>query len=82
MKHSLKSLSEILDDSYPWYRSSLSAITDEVDAMEKELREHYREYKEMAKPPECDETWYCLQYLELLIEEILGDVKEGDVIGR
>ncbi len=52
----------------------LSKIIDEVHAMEGELREHYKEYKELAKPPECDETWYCLQYLELLIEEILGDI--------
>ena len=77
MKHTLKTISEILEKSLlSWNRSSLSAAVDEVDAMEKELREHYKEYKELAKPPECDETWYCLQYLELLIEEILGDVKE------
>jgi len=46
--------------------------------MERELREHYEEYKGLPKPPECDETWYCLQYLELLIEEILGDVVSSD----
>jgi len=75
MKHNLKTVSEILDGSYPWYvRRPLFKIIDEVDAMEKDLREHYKEYKELAKPPECDETWYCLQYLELLIEEILGDI--------
>lgn len=75
MKHNLKTISEILDKSYPWYiRRPLFKIVDEVHAVEKELREHYKEYKELAKPPECDETWYCLQYLELLIEEILGDV--------
>jgi len=75
MKHNLKTISEILDKSYPWYiRRPLFKIVDEVHAVEKELREHYKEYKELAKPPECDETWYCLQYLELLIEEMLGDV--------
>ena len=74
MKHNLKTVSELLERSHFWSRSSLFSIVDEVDAMEEELREHYEEYKELAKPPECDETWYCLQYLELLIEEILGDV--------
>lgn len=74
MKHNLKTVSEILEKSHFWRHSSQFSIVDEVDAMEKELREHYKEYKELAKPPECDETWYCLQYLELLIEEILGDI--------
>ncbi len=78
MKHNLKTISKILEKSQSWYRSSLSSIVDEVDAMERELREHYEEYKGLAKPPECDETWYCLQYLELLIEEILGDVVSSD----
>jgi len=55
--------------SYP------SAVETWFEDFEKELREHYEEYKKLAKPPECDETWYCLQYLELLIEEILGDVE-------
>jgi len=73
VKHNLKTISKILEESQSWYRSSLSSIVDEVDAMKKELREHYEEYKGLAKPPESDETWYCLQYLELLIEEILGD---------
>ncbi|MCK4697921.1 MAG: hypothetical protein KAT53_06420, partial [Dehalococcoidia bacterium] len=73
MEHNLKTISKILEESRAWSRSSLSSIVGEVDAVEKELREHYKEYKELAKPPECDETWYCLQYLELLIEEILGD---------
>jgi len=68
VKHTLKTINEILEES-----QSSQRARDEVDAMEKELREHYKEYKELAKPPECDETWYCLQYLELLIEEILGD---------
>jgi len=78
VKHTLKTISEVLEKSQPWCRSSLSSIVDEVDAMKIELREHYEEYKELAKPPECDETWYCLQYLELLIEEILGDVVSSD----
>jgi len=82
VKHNLKTISEVLEKSQSWYRSSLSSIVDEVDAMERELREHYEEYKGLAKPPECDETWYCLQYLELLIEEILGDVVSSDPEGR
>ncbi len=82
VKHNLKTISEVLEKSQSWYRSSLSSIVDEVDAMKKELREHYEEYKGLAKPPECDETWYCLQYLELLIEEILGDVVSSDPKGR
>ena len=69
VKHTLKTISEILEES-----QSSQRARDEVDAMMKELREHYEEYKGLAKPPECDETWYCLQYLELLIEEILGDI--------
>lgn len=77
VKHTLKTISEILEESQPRCRSSRRA-RDEVDAMKRELREHYAEYKELAKPPECDETWYCLQYLELLIEEILGDVVSSD----
>lgn len=68
VKHTLKTISEILEES-----QSSQRARDEVDAMMKELREHYEEYKGLAKPQECDETWYCLQYLELLIEEILGD---------
>lgn len=68
MKHNLKTISEILEES-----QSSQRARDEVDAMKRELREHYEEYKGLAKPPESDETWYCLQYLELLIEEILGD---------
>lgn len=77
MQHNLKTICEILNDSYPWYvRRPLFKIIDEVHAMQKELREHYKEYKELPKPPESDETWYCLQYLELLVEEILGDEEE------
>ena len=57
---------------YLWVNPQEAAIW--FESFEKELREHYHEYKELAKPPECDETWYCLQYLELLVEEILGDI--------
>ncbi len=78
VKHTLKTISEMLEESQSWCHSSRSFIVDEVDAMKRELREHYEEYKGLAKPPECDETWYCLQYLELLIEEILGDVVSSD----
>lgn len=45
------------------------------ESFERELRNHYKEYKELVKPPEDNETWHCLQYLELLIEEILGDTE-------
>ena len=39
---------------------------------EENLKKHYKQYKAMPKPPDDNETWDCLQYLELVIEEILG----------
>jgi len=71
MKYSLKNRPSFGEE----YNFSTACETW-FEEFEKELREHYKQYKELAKPPECDETWYCLQYLELLIEEILGDVEE------
>jgi len=62
--------------------SFFSAFEAWFEGFERELREHYKEYKELAKPPECDETWYCLQYLELLVEEILGDVEAEEPIKK
>ena len=39
---------------------------------EENLKKHYKHYKTMPKPPDDNEICYRLQYLELLIEEILG----------
>ena len=85
MKFNLKTRPETLTTYDNWVKKTNphgwvnpEKAANWFEAFEKELREHYEEYKKLAKPPECDETWYCIQYLELLVEEILGDVEEAE----
>lgn len=78
MKFNLKTRPKTLTSNehqcgdYLWVNPQEAAIW--FESFEKELRERYYEYKDLVKPPDCDETGYCLQYLELLVEEILGNV--------
>lgn len=83
MKFNLKNRPKILtpedhhSGGYNWVNPQKSATW--FIKFEEELREHYDQYKKLVKPPDEDEVWYALQYLELLIEEILGEVQSSSL---
>lgn len=81
MKFHLRSIPkqpEFTDHADPQSYYNLNRYFNECmrwfEGLEREIREHMEMYGELVKPSDEDETWYCLQYLELLITEILGEV--------
>jgi len=63
-------------DSYYNLNRYFNKCVKWFDGFEREVREHIELYKETVKPPDEDEIWYCLQFLELLVSEILGQEPE------
>ncbi len=63
-------------DSYYNLNRYFNECVKWFDGFEREVRVHMEMYEEYVKPPEEDETWHCLQFLEALMVEILGEIPE------